>query len=148
MLFLDWKVTLADNDLRKVVAMCDMADINVQFPLLDDELVEFSTQLPPNFKLKGQNLRYFFRDAMTGFLPTETLTKKKHGFGLPFGLWMHDYKPLQDFTYNTVHSIKKRDIFKDEFIEKIINLHKNQHASYYGEMIWVIMMLELWLQNH
>ncbi|MFV2054998.1 MAG: asparagine synthetase B [Thiohalomonadales bacterium] len=148
MLYLDWKITLADNDLRKVVAMCEMADVDVHFPLLDDELVEFSTRLPPNLKLKGQNLRYFFRKAMADFLPAETLAKRKHGFGLPFGLWMHDHKPLQTLAYDTVQNIKERNIFKDEFIDNIIDLHKNQHASYYGEMIWILMMLELWLQHH
>ena len=40
MLAYDWKVTLADNDIRKVNRMCDLAGVKVAYPLLDDDLVK------------------------------------------------------------------------------------------------------------
>ena len=88
MLFFDWKLTLADNDLRKVNEMCAVAGIDVDYPLLDDELVAFSTRVPGSLKLQGNRLRYFFRQAVADFLPGEILQKTKHGFGLPFGEWL------------------------------------------------------------
>ena len=44
--------------------------------------------LPPDWKLRPFKLRWFFKEALRGFLPDEIITKKKHGFGLPFGVWM------------------------------------------------------------
>jgi asparagine synthase (glutamine-hydrolysing) len=41
----------------------------------------------PDYKLKGLKLRWFFKEALRGFLPDEIITKKKQGFGLPFGVW-------------------------------------------------------------
>ena len=41
MMHVDLKFTLADNDLRKVVTMCEAAGIEARFPLLDDGLVAF-----------------------------------------------------------------------------------------------------------
>ena len=32
MLFFDWKLTLADNDLKKVNTMCDLAGVDVALP--------------------------------------------------------------------------------------------------------------------
>lgn len=84
MLAFDFKMTLADNDLPKVVKACELAGINVGFPLISNELVEFSTRLEPKLKLKGTKLRYFFKESLRGFLPDEVLAKQKHGFGLPF----------------------------------------------------------------
>ena len=41
MLAFDWKYTLADNDLPKVVGATSLAGVSVGFPLLDDNLVAF-----------------------------------------------------------------------------------------------------------
>jgi asparagine synthase (glutamine-hydrolysing) len=60
MLAYDWKYTLADNDLPKVCGTTALAGIDVGFPLLDDELVDFSLRLAPALKLKGLKLRWFF----------------------------------------------------------------------------------------
>ncbi|NTV10379.1 MAG: asparagine synthase, partial [Zoogloea sp.] len=45
MLAFDWKYTLADNDLPKVVGATTLAGVAVGFPLLDDRLVDFSLRL-------------------------------------------------------------------------------------------------------
>jgi asparagine synthase (glutamine-hydrolysing) len=148
MLHLDWIITLADNDLRKVNRMCNLAGINVQYPMLDDDIVDFSTQLTAQHMVKRNQLRYFFKRAMKGFLPDKVLTKSKHGFGLPFGVWMKTYKPLQDISYDSLNSIKKRNIISHKYINQLIEKHQHDHAAYYGEFIWVLMMLELWFQTH
>ena len=148
MLHLDWKFTLADNDLVKVSSMCELAGVAVRYPMLDDELVEFSTRIPAALKLRGQNLRYFYKRALTGFLPDSTINKSKHGFGLPFGVWMRTEPALQALAYDSLSNLKRRGFFQDAFIDQAIAQHRNGHASYYGELVWVLMMLELWLASH
>lgn len=147
MLHLDMKITIADNDLRKVGRMCELAGIDVRYPLLDEDLVEFSAKIPPALKLKGKHLRYFFKDALQDFLPAEILTKSKHGFGLPFGLWMTTYKPLKELAYDSLLSFRKRGYLKGSYLDWLLKMHGTEHASYYGVMIWVLMMLEQWLEK-
>src|SRR5947208_1101643 len=84
MLAFDLKYTLTDNDLPKVVTACKVAGVDVAFPFLDDAVVAFAERLDPDLKLKGLQLRWFFKHALREFLPPEILTKTKHGFGLPF----------------------------------------------------------------
>ena len=67
MLWYDWKYTLADNDLPKVLGATSLAGLEVGFPLLDDRLVDFSLRLDPELKLKGLTLRWFFKEALQGF---------------------------------------------------------------------------------
>jgi asparagine synthase (glutamine-hydrolysing) len=148
MLYLDWKLTLADNDLPKVNRMSQLAGIKIYYPLLDDDLVEFSNRIPPSLKLKGWKLRYFFKQALRDFLPLETIIKSKHGFGLPFGQWLKTSQPLQSLIYSNLNSLSKRGIVKEPFIKKLIELHRSDHAAYYGTMIWVLAMLEQWFQEH
>ena len=148
MLNLDLKFTLADNDLRKVNRMCELAGVAVHYPLLDEDIVTFAAQLPPSLKVKGVKLRYFFKEALKDFLPPETITKSKQGFGLPFGVWMQSHLPLQELTYSSLKSLRKRGYVKPEYLDMLIEQHRSGHAAYYGVMIWVLMMLEQWLQHH
>ncbi len=145
MMHLDLKFTLADNDLRKVSRMCELAGIEVRYPLIDDALVEFSGELPPSLKVKGLTLRYFFKQALKDFLPPETLAKTKHGFGMPFGLWLKTHKPLQDLVLESLETFQRRGIVKPAYIQELLHQHESSHATYYGIMIWVIMTLERWL---
>jgi asparagine synthase (glutamine-hydrolysing) len=147
MLNLDLKFTLADNDLRKVNRMCELAGVAVHYPLLDEDIVTFAAQLPPPLKVKGIKLRYFFKEALKDFLPYETITKSKQGFGLPFGVWMQNHPPLQKLTYDSLKSLRKRGYVKPEYLDMLIEQHRSGHAAYYGVMIWVLMMLEQWLQH-
>ena len=148
MLFLDWKFTLADDDLRKVNRMCELAGVNVEYPLLADEIVEFSARIPSNLKLRGSRIRYFFKDAMRGYLPEMVLKKSKHGFGLPFGVWMKSNQPLGELAGDSISKLGKRQILKPAYLDRLLELHRTEHAAYYGEFIWVLMMLELWLESH
>lgn len=148
MLYLDWQFTLADNDIRKVSHMCALAGVTVSYPMLNDALVDFSCTLPDELKLKGQNLRHFYKRALTGWLPDETINKTKQGFGLPFGVWMQTHAPLRDMAYECLLKIKQRPYFRPEFIDHLITLHKDGHAAYYGELIWILTVLEIWLSHH
>ena len=147
MLYLDWQITLADNDLRKVSHMCDVAGVDVVYPMLDDALVELSALVPSSWKIKGANLRYFFKQATKGWLPTETINKTKQGFGLPFGVWMQTYTPLRELAYDNLQSLKKRGFIRADFIDRTISMHQSEHAAYYGELVWIFTVFELWLQG-
>ena len=116
--------------------------------MLDDEVVEFSCTIPPELKLKGLKLRYFFKCAVEGFLPKQIINKPKHGFGLPFGVWLKSNKRLQDFVYSSLDELKHRNIIRARFIDDIIQTHRTGHAAYYGSMIWAFVMLEHWFQQH
>ena len=145
MMHLDLKLTLADNDLRKVSRMCDVAGIEVRYPLLDDELVEFSGEIPAALKVKRLQLRYFFKRALKDVLPPETIAKTKHGFGMPFGLWLRSHAPLADVVYGNLDAFQRRGILKVSYLQDLRLQHHTNHATYFGIMIWVIAMLESWL---
>jgi asparagine synthase (glutamine-hydrolysing) len=146
MLALDMRFTLADSDLPKVSKMCELGGIGVRYPLLSDSIVDFSCRLPPRQKLKGTKLRYFFKEALRDFLPVEILEKKKHGFGLPFGLWLQGHKQLRELAYDTLEELKRRKIFRSSFIDDLTDKRHQEHAAYYGTMVWILMMLEQWMK--
>jgi len=148
MLHMDLKITLADNDLRKVNRMCELAGIEVRYPMLDEELVAFSARVPTRMLIRRMELRSFYRRAVRNFLAPETLDKNKQGFGLPFGVWMTEHEGLKELAYGSLADFRKRGYLRDSYLDHIIREHQDGHAGYYGVMIWVIMMLEQWLTEH
>jgi asparagine synthase (glutamine-hydrolysing) len=148
LLALDLKFTLADNDLPKVTRMCELASVDVAFPLLHESVVDFSTRLPPDFKLRGTRLRYFFKEALRDFLPPETIAKQKHGFGLPAGVWLRDFAPLNQLAGDALASLRTRKIFRGDLLDDLMTKRLHEHPGYYGTLAWVLMMLELWFQKH
>lgn len=141
----DWRFTLADSDLPKVMGATRCAGVDVGFPMLDERLLTFSIKLPTHYKLKGLQLRWFFKEALRGFLPDEILAKKKQGFGLPFGVWANTHPALKKFATDSLHSLAARGIVRPEFIQTLINQRLPEHPGYFGEMVWILMMLEQWL---
>ncbi|MEZ5556066.1 asparagine synthetase B [Haliea sp.] len=148
MLFLDWQITLADNDLRKVDKACELAGIEVRYPMLDDTLVSLSMEIPSRWKLPGRSLRHFYKQTLSGWLPDATIAKSKHGFGLPFGVWMKTHAPLRDMAYDKVLKLRERSIFQSSFLEEAVARHHGGHAAYYGELVWLLAVLEIWLETH
>lgn len=142
----DWRYTLAESDLPKVRGATALAGIDVGYPMLDDDLLAFSMQLPAEYKLKGFKLRWFFKEALRGFLPDEILTKKKQGFGLPFGVWMAKNPALKALAEDSVRSFAGRGIVSPDFSRRLIETYLPLHPQYYGTMVWILMMLEQWLQ--
>jgi asparagine synthase (glutamine-hydrolysing) len=149
-LYLDLKAAIADNDLVKVTRMAELAGINVQFPFLCHQLADLSGAIPSRMKMRGSRLRSFFKNAFSELLPSEIIEKKKHGFGLPIPVWLRTESGLRDFAADLVLSPRavQRGYFRSAFLKNIFELHRSDTTSFYGSIIWNLMMLELWHRRH
>ncbi len=146
MLAYDWRYTLADSDLPKVRGATQMAGIQVAYPLLSDAITDFSMRLSPDWKLKRMKLRWFFKEALRGFLPDEIITKKKKGFGLPFGVWASRDPALKALAEESLQQLAQRGIVQADFANRLTRQYLPDHPAYYGEMVWILTVLELWLR--
>jgi asparagine synthase (glutamine-hydrolysing) len=150
LLYLDVKMTLADNDLRKVSGTAELAGVRVRYPLLDYRLAELSGKIPTELKLKGFEKRYIFKKAMEKILPQEVLYKKKHGFGVPLSRWLLHDRQLNQFMKDVLNDrrTRQRGYFRPAFFDHLLTLHQQGHAGFYGEVLWHILALELWHRHH
>ncbi len=144
----DWRYTLAESDLPKVRGSAGLAGVEVGYPMLDDDLVDFSMTLPQDYKVKGQALRWFFKEALRDFLPPEIITKEKKGFGLPFGVWANRHEALKAMAGDSLRSFGTRGVVQPAFVKRVLDELLPQHPGYYGEMVWILMMFEQWLRAH
>jgi len=148
MLAYDWRYTLAESDLPKVRGTTQLAGLQVGYPMLYDALVDFSMNLPTRYKLKGFKLRWFFKEALRDFLPEAIITKQKKGFGLPFGVWATQHSALKALASDSVRGFATRGVVRPQFVKQLLDELLPAHPGYYGEMVWILMMLEQWLRGH
>ncbi len=145
-LYIDLKLAISDNDLVKVTRMTEAAGITVRYPFLDHRLAEFAATVPASIKMRGRELRSFFKRTYVDLLPSETRTKKKHGFGLPIPIWIRTDKQLNEMMHELVLSPRsiQRGYFRKKALEELIERHKTDETSFYGTILWNLMVLELW----
>ena len=147
LLKLDWRVTLADSDLPKVSRMCALAGIEVVYPMLDEGVVEVSMRLPVQAKVAGGVLRPLYRQAFSNFLPQATLTKRKQGFGLPFGVWLNQKPGLRSFALDALSELEASRVLANGFTSGFLADKLKLHPAYFGTLAWVLIALGLWLKH-
>jgi asparagine synthase (glutamine-hydrolysing) len=150
LLYLDVKMTLADNDLRKVLGTAELAGVRARFPLLDYRLAELSGRVPAALKMRGFEKRFIFKEAMREILPHNILYKKKHGFGVPVALWFLQDPRLETLVADvlTDSRTRQRGYFRPAFLDHLLRLHRGKDAHFYGEILWYLVALELWHRQH
>lgn len=146
LLYVDMKITLADNDLPKVTCMAELAGIEVRFPFLHRPVAEFSGRIPARLKVKGLEKRYLFKQAFRNLLPPEIIQKKKHGFGIPVAPWLKSDRRLRELSHDVLLSSRafERGYFRRDFIENLFRQHETEDSTYYGDTLWTFLVLEMW----
>lgn len=147
MLYVDWRITLADNDLRKVRLACDIAGADVRFPMLDSKVVTVSEKMLGSAMMPRGVLRGFYKQAFKDLLPDAILTKPKHGFGVPVGRWMQSSREFRDFVDAKLESLAERDIVNPGFLAETKLARENDNAAHFGVILWTLIVLEIWLQS-
>ena len=78
----------------------------------------------------------------------DIITKKKHGFGLPFGPWLNNEASLRALAADALNGVKRRGIVRNDFVYQLLTVHLPSHPGFYGTMVWLLMMLEFWYRHH
>ena len=145
LMYLDLKMTIADNDVVKVVRAARMAGVDVAFPYLDRRLIDFTGRLPWSDKLRGKHKRYLFKQATDDILPEAIRNKRKQGFGLPISVWLRQGGRYHDLVQDIVLSPRavERGLFEPAFVRQLIERHERGSWDHAME-IHMLLMLELW----
>ena len=146
MLFWEINTFLTDHNLNYTDKLSMAVGVEVRVPFLDTELVQFSTKIPPQYKLMGNETKYLLKKVAEKYLPKEVIYRPKTGFGAPVRNWIiNDMDDLiQD--YLSKKSINERGIFDYNKISNLIEENKKGtiDASY---PIWSLLAIESWMRQ-
>jgi len=146
-LYLDLKTYLADDIMVKVDRMSMLASLETRAPLLDHRVVEFAFALPAKLKVHGLTTKYFFKWALEGILPHETLYRRKEGFSIPIKEWLrHELRELAGDHLASAR-LKRLGYCRPETVEQWWREHDTGQANH-SHRLWPLIVFSLWHQRY
>lgn len=144
---LDILMYLPDDLLVKVDRSTMFASIESRVPFLDNRIVEFSSLLPFDYKIKGITQKYILKRLMLGRLPDVIIQRKKKGFGIPITKWLaNDFRHIAE-SIIAREVIEATGLFNYHYIQRLFKEHVLRHYDH-RKKIWPILVLIKWLQKY
>ncbi|VAW65931.1 Asparagine synthetase [glutamine-hydrolyzing] [hydrothermal vent metagenome] len=147
MTYSDIKSWLPDDLLVKADKMTMAASLELRVPLLDHKLVEYTSLLPDNFRLNGNQGKHLLKKVMEKHIPHEIIYRKKKGFPVPIANWFRSslYEKTREILLDD--SSLNRGYFKPEYIEGMLSRHKDGSEDL-SRRIFTMLNLELWHRKY
>ncbi|MBP1202274.1 asparagine synthase (glutamine-hydrolyzing) [Duganella sp. 1411] len=144
--YLDLKTYLPGDILTKVDRASMAHALEVRVPLLDHQLVEWISGLPPSLKLQGGEGKYIFKKSLEAHLPHDILYRKKMGFSVPLAAWFRG--PLKQRVHDALLGplLSDSGMFNADYLR---HLHEHHQAGLrdYSAPIWSLLMFEAFLRK-
>jgi asparagine synthase (glutamine-hydrolysing) len=141
-------VSYMPNDLLVLTDRTSMANsLEVRVPLLDQRLVEFMFQLPMEYKVKGWDKKFIFKEAFKNILPREILNRKKRGFSTPLSVWLrNDLRHYVESIF-TKQRINQTGMLDFESINELLAEHNARKANHQG-VIFALLTFIIWHEKY
>ncbi|WP_413173968.1 asparagine synthase [Anabaena azotica] len=135
----------ADQILTKVNNLTQAANLQGLSPLFDQRIVDFSMQIPPEYKLSGVEEKAVLKKAVSDILPDTIIHRPKSGMMVPVQLgfrkyWQKEARKLLLNRNSEISAYINQDILRNwlDFQGDI--------WGRYGVKLWLLVSLEIWLQ--
>jgi len=146
LLYIDFKTWNSRRNLVTNERLFGAFGIQLQIPFLDVDLIRFSSSMPISVKHNFKDDKYFIRRIYNegDVLPPEVFKKGKRDSILHFDFC---HGPTLDVISYFVNSLKKRKIFREHFIDRVLQSAKKKpkRGEYYFR-IFGLFELELWFR--
>jgi asparagine synthase (glutamine-hydrolysing) len=144
--YLDLKTYLVGDILTKVDRASMAHGLEVRVPFLDHTLVEWTSGLRREHKLRDGEGKWLLKKSLEPNLPRENLYRRKQGFAVPLADWFRG--PLRDRVTSVLSSpsITDSGVFDPESLQRLVGEHVARRQDH-SAAIWSILMFDAFLRN-
>jgi len=145
-MYYDLKTYLPDDILVKVDRATMSVALEGRDPFLDHKILEWSSQLPVEFKYRYGKTKYLLRKMLYKYFPKELVDRPKQGFAVPIHEWFR--KELKEFymDYLSEATIKADRIFNYEEINNLLNNYLEGKGVNHRKL-WLLFIFQLWKEK-
>jgi len=158
------------NMLNRLDRMTMAASVEARVPFLDKKLIEFASNIPIEYKLRWRTKfsklrsillnsseiseihdipKYLLKKIAVGKFSSEIINRKKIAFPLPMNKWLDSSMKniAQSMLLDSNAKISK--IINQKYLSNFLNKsYFSSNEDLDGKRIWMLINLELWLQNN
>jgi len=140
------KTYLPDDILIKVDRATMSVALEGREPFLDHRIVEWTSQLPVEFKYKSGVSKYLLKKVLYKYIPKELVERPKQGFGVPIYGWFK--KELRELymEYLDGERIKKEGLFNHLEVKRLLENYLFDREVYHNKL-WILFMFEMWRER-
>ncbi len=143
MAYNEFQLRLPELLLMRVDKIGMSVSLEARVPFLDHHLVEYSSDIPMEHKVKGRTAKYLLKKAVEGLIPDEIIYRKKMGFGAPMSQWLKG-----DFGHYVqgrlmASGLMKRGFLSTGYVQSLVDGHfsgQRDNSLY----IWTLFNLTAW----
>ena len=143
LLAVDAETQLPDDLLLLTDKMSMAVSLECRVPLLDHELVELAASIPEAAKIRGGQLKYLMKKALSPMLPDDILHRQKRGFGTPMGAWLkRELAPVLRHLLSP-QVVASRGLLRQPAIAALMADHEANRSDGTDALL-ALMNLEIW----
>jgi asparagine synthase (glutamine-hydrolysing) len=138
---------LPDDILTKVDRSGMANSLEVRFPYLDNDVVNYSCRIQPDYKLKGLQAKYVLKRAVRELLPANVRLRRKAGFMMPVSMWLSKNMRQNVEELCSPAATRATGLFDPDFVERILAEHFEQRRDH-RKHIYPLLCFMAWMRNY
>jgi asparagine synthase (glutamine-hydrolysing) len=138
---------LAYNLLYKMDTASMANSLEVRNPYLDYRLMEYSFNLPQEFKIKDGVPKYLMKKLLQRYLPDELVYRRKWGFPAPVGDWLGGELSYLIDQWLNPKLIKAQGLFNEKVIQHYVTAFRNG-KKFHDKRVWSLIFFQMWYNKY
>jgi asparagine synthase (glutamine-hydrolysing) len=165
LMYIDYNNKVAECLLRRAEFPSMNNGVEMRFPYLMDELINFCYKIPLDYKIGSGTTKYLFRQTLKDLVPADVLNRAKSPFALPGVRSRHFqksnlnfFKPaFKELIFNNKKHINeifndglfnKENLININFFKKRLSFQNSKKNSYFDPVIWKLWSFSEWYEKY
>ena len=145
-LYANFKTYLPDDLAVKMDRMSMANSLEARSPFLDTAVIELLAPVRARRKVGMRTVKPLLRRALRPLLPDEIWNRRKHGFGVPLGLWFRTGELGTLFEDEVLgDGARTGELLEVDVLQRLWDEHRRGEREH-GFRLWTVLTLERWLR--
>ncbi|MEP4532853.1 MAG: asparagine synthase C-terminal domain-containing protein, partial [Cyclobacteriaceae bacterium] len=121
--------------------------LEVRLPLLDADVLEFSSLLDQKHKVDGSNKKVILKRVLSKYIPEALINRPKMGFTVPISEWLNTILREEVDQLLSKSEMENQGLFSYPEIKACLNEHRCGYRDN-GNKLWAVYIFQRWYIHH